>query len=915
MKKIAVIMVLLILASPLAYAQEKGSYTDQIIFIHYQDESVAVQEVKAGNLDAYFWRVPLELVSDLRDDPNVKLYETPGGRLSILLNPAPSDEGLNPFSIRDVRYAMNYLIDRDLIVNEILKGAAAVSYSAFSQFDPDYIVLVDILESFGFRYNPTLADSMITKALEAHGAVKRDGKWYYDDQPIVIKFFIRNDDPRRNSIGKLLSSELEKLGFEIEEINGDLNKAFTSVYGSDPKSFEWHIYTEGWGSSAFEKYDSSLTAQMYAPWFGAMPGFQNEGFWNYQNQTLDDLTIKIFNGNYTSKDERDQLLREAVELGVKESVRIFIASTLDPYVFNKDMEGVVADFGAGITSRFTLINARSDDNELKIGMKQIYQGSWNPVGGLRDWYSTRVWLGVADPAIFRHPHTGDILPVRATWQVETAGPNGKLDVPDDAFIWNATNEEWVNVKDADATSKVTYDLKYSKWHDGSMMDKNDILYAIYFLYEWGSKESDDDPTYDPEYAATAQQFINTLKGIRFIDDDTIEVYVDYWHFDENYIADYAGIWSSTPWEIYAAMEDVVINNKAAFSRSEASANNVNWLSLLIKEDADLIKESLVKFRDDSFIPKPLDIDNSYANERYNNAINWIDEKNHAVISNGPFYLDNYNPDARTITIKAFRDNSYPFETGYWQEFEDVKLATISNLDVPLSINRGDEASIEGSITYAGDYNDVKIFYFLKDGNGNIVVKGETTAKDDGSFTIELSSSNTTKLSEGSNELKVMAISNKALLPDIRSVSLIAVGEALGFKQVTIDDNTFDIGVNMADNISSIYIDQENNSLVLSLENIDEDTTLEITLPRELIDAKEDGNDKPFVVMVDGDIVDVQEDKADNERKLTIPLTANSREVRIIGTQVVPEFGIIALLILTIGIGSILMLRRLNINIH
>lgn len=896
------ILALLIIISPLAYAQEKGANTEEVIFIHYQDESVAVQEVKTGNLDAYFWRIPLELISDLRDDPNVKLYETPGGRLSILLNPAPSNDTLNPFSIREVRYAMNYLIDRELIVNEILKGAAVVSYSAFSQFDPDYVVLVDIIESLNFRYNPTLADSIITEALEKHNAVKRDGRWYYNDEPITLKFFIRNDDPRRNSIGKVLSSELDKLGFTIEEINGDLNKALTSVYGSDPKSFEWHIYTEGWGSSAFDKYDSLLAAQMYAPWVANMPGFQNEGFWNYQNQTLDDITIKIFNGDYTSKEERDQLLREAVELGVEESVRIFLASTLDPYVVNNSMEGIVTDFGAGITSRFTLINARSDD-ELKIGMKQIYQGSWNPIAGLRDWYSTRVWLAVADPGVFRHPHTGDALPVRVTWQVETAGPNNKLEVPSDAFIWNATSNEWTNVNTT-ATSKVTFDLKYSNWHHGAMMNKNDILYAIYFLYEWGTKESEDDQTYDPEYAATAQQFVNTLKGFRFIDDDTIEVYVDYWHFDENYIADYAAIWSTTPWEIYAAMEDVVINNKAAFSRSEASANNVNWLSLLIKEDSSLIKEALERFRDENLVPEPLsNVDTS----RYDKAIEWINAKEHAVISNGPFYLDNYNPDARTITIKAFRDDSYPFTTDQWREFENVRLAEIANLDVPLSLNRGDEASIEGSINYAGDYSDVSIFYFLKDGNGNIVVQGDTTADNNGSFVIELSSIDTAKLSEGSNELKVMAISNKALKPDIRSVSLIAVGNIMEFKQIVVDEQDFEVGIMLEGEVSDITIEQESNSIILSVEPI-KDGVLEIALPRELIDAKEDDTDKPFIVTVDNNIVEVEEDISDDIRTLKIPLNTDSKIVRITGTQVVPEFGIIAMLILTIGISALLITR-------
>jgi len=757
----------------------KGPVVDEIQFIHYLDESVATQEVKAGNIDAYYWRLPLELVPSLKNDPNVKVYEAPGGSLSLLTNPAPSGDELNPFSIREVRYAINYLIDRELIVNEILKGFGAPMFSAFGQFDPDYLVLIGILESFGFKYNPQLADKMITAALEQAGAVKKDGKWLYKDKQIMVKFFIRNDDPRRNAIGETLASELEKLGFNVSRDFGDLNKAFTIVYGSDPNEINWHLYTEGWGRSAFEKYDSVLAAQMYAPWFANMPGFKTPEYWNYQNKELDELTTRIFNGNYTAKSERDELMRKAVELGVRESVRIFIANTIDPYLINKDVEGMITDFGAGITGRFSLVNAKStDSNSMKIGMKQIYQGAWNPVSGLSDWYATRIWQGVTDPATFRNPHTGDVIPVRSEWIVETAGPEGKLDVPSDAILWDAFDEKWINVEEGvKATSKVTYDLTYSKWHHGKNMDKNDILYSIYFISEWGTNEGEDDPTFDSAYTSQAEQIVKTLKGFRFLDDDTLEVYVDYWHFDQNYIADYASIWSVLPWEIYVAMEKVVIDGKAAFSRATANAKNIDWLSLIITNNAKLIRDTLDELKKNSVVPKTLEgrVDSNYALERYGASINWIDTKGHAIISNGPFYLESYNPDARTITIKAFRDPSYPYEIGHWRDFEIAKVAMIKNVSVPLSIGVGSAAKITGDVIIAGSPStNVQLHYFLKDSKGNMAISGTVQPSDGGKFEINLSEGDTTKLSTGSNEFKLFAISNSALKPDIYTTSIIGL---------------------------------------------------------------------------------------------------------------------------------------------
>lgn len=766
----------------------KGPYIDEVQFIQYLDENVAVQEVKAGNIDAYYWRLPLELVPSLKNDPSVKVYEAPGGSLSLLLNPAPSGDGLNPFSIKEVRYAINYLIDRELIVNEILKGFGAPMISAFGQFDPDYLILIGILESFGFKYNPQFADKMITSALEQAGAMKKDGKWLYQDKPITIKFFIRSDDPRRNAIGETLSSELEKLGFDVFKEFGDLNKAFTIVYGSDPGEIKWHLYTEGWGRSAFEKYDSILAAQMYAPWFANMPGFKTPEYWNYENQELDELTTRVFTGNYTSKSERDELMRQAVELGVRESVRIFIASTIDPYLTSKNVEGMITDFGAGITSRFSLINAKvTDSDSMKIGMKQIYQGAWNPVSGLRDWYATRIWQDVTDPATFRNPHTGDVIPVRSTWTVETAGPEGKLDVPLDAILWNAFDEKWINAGEGiKATSKVTYDLTYSKWHHGKNMDRNDILYSIYFLSEWGTNEGEGDLTFDSEYTSQAEQIVKTLKGFRFVDDDTLEVYVDYWHFDENYIADYASIWSVMPWEIYAAMEKVVVDGKAAFSRTAANVKNIDWLSLIITNNSKLVRDTLDEFKRNSVIPKTLEdrAGSSYVLERYGASINWIDTKRHAIISNGPFSLENYNPEARTITIKAFRDQSYPFEAGQWRDFEIAKVAMIKNVSVPLSIEVGAAAKITGNVIIAGSSStDLQLHYFLKDSKGNTALSGTLQPSSDGKFQINLSEADTTKLSSGANELKLFAISNFALKPDIYTTSIIG----LPSKQITPPD--------------------------------------------------------------------------------------------------------------------------------
>src|SRR5215208_4539303 len=297
--------------------QTKGSFVDTVRFIRYSDQNVALEQVKQGKIALYYFAIPLEVVSEMMNNPAVKIYDRTAGSFGLLFNPAPyneSSKSLNPFQIREVRYAMNFLVNREFVVDEILKGYGSVLIDPFGQYSPEYLNLIDTVESLGIRYNPKLADKMIDNALTKEGAIKdkATGKWNFANEPITVKILIRNDDPRRKSLGDLVSSELEKIGFTVIKQYGDLNKANTVVSGSNPQDFQWHLYTEGYaGTSAFVKYNPIITSQMYAPYTGNMPGGQNPAFWNYQNSSLDDTTQKINFFNFTSEGERNGLVRNA----------------------------------------------------------------------------------------------------------------------------------------------------------------------------------------------------------------------------------------------------------------------------------------------------------------------------------------------------------------------------------------------------------------------------------------------------------------------------------------------------------------------------------------------------------------------------------------------------------------------------
>ena len=750
---------------------EKGTFVDEVKFIQYLDENTALEEVRNGNLDMYYFRVSSDRIETEKAREGIQVFESTGGSYSMLVNPSIS-ETFNPFSITEVRFALNYLIDRNLIVNELIGGYGNIMISNYGIFSADYLSIIDELESFHFKYNPALADEIISEELEKVGAEKINGLWYYNEEQIEITFFIRSDDPVRKSIGEILSSELERIGFKVKKDFGDLNKAFVVVYGSNPEDRKWHLYTEGWGSSGFAKYDSVGLAQMYSPWFSNMPGNNDPTYWNYKNDYIDSITKKIYLSDFASAEERSMLIKQATKEGVSESVRIFLASKTDQYVVNDDVDGIINALGAGVPTRFTTINAKSDNDSLVIGVKQIYQGAWNPVSGFSDTYSNQIWLNLYDPGVFSHPFTGKTIPIRTDWQVENFGNDNKITVPEDAILWDIDSQGWKKVgTNQEATSKVTFDLVLGNWHHEQMMDMNDILYSLYFLLEWGSEQQEGDNTYDSEYSPQAVQNVKTLIGIKPIDDDTVEVYVDYWHFDEAEIAAWTSPWSSMPWEIVAASEDAVLDGKVSFSRSGGVSKSVNWLSLIVPNDANIIKGHLTEFKESKYIPPSLrdsEHDWEYFEGRYDAAIKWIDENKHAVISNGPFYLDNYSPESRTITIKSFDSIGYPFDAGKWEKFEQIKFPKITDVKV------SDVVDLKKPLTISVETTDSStIHYFISNSKGETVESGIKLA-DNNLSEIILTEAETSQLDVGANTLKIFASSDEALRPDIYETSFLVV---------------------------------------------------------------------------------------------------------------------------------------------
>jgi predicted secreted protein with PEFG-CTERM motif len=131
-----------------------------------------------------------------------------------------------------------------------------------------------------------------------------------------------------------------------------------------------------------------------------------------------------------------------------------------------------------------------------------------------------------------------------------------------------------------------------------------------------------------------------------------------------------------------------------------------------------------------------------------------------------------------------------------------------------------------------------------------------------------------------------------------------------------DSGTFDITYTIrGGTLLDISIDQNIFGLVINIDASDEGKII-LDLPRKYIDAeKQNGKDEVFIILVEkqnGEIIETtyQESISNSDlRTITINFEQGDSQIQIIGTFVIPEFGTIVMIVLSVGIMVSILLTR------
>ncbi|MFA7426954.1 ABC transporter substrate-binding protein [Mesotoga sp.] len=753
-----VLLVMLLLLGGLALSSQKGPYPDLVYFNVRMSEDIALKDTAEGLTDIFMWGLsgPQIFGLDQATRDKLDLYAVPSGSWSLLMNPIPNKapyvvevggkEYFNAFAIKDIRFAMNDLINRQYLVDEILGGAGTPAFTMATTGQPGTYRYNLLATKFGLTAegNEARALEVIESSMQAAAALpenvgrlekKDDGFWYFDNEPVTIKIAIRVDDPQgRLKEGDYIGDQLEKAGLKAERMYWDRIKCSNVVYGGDPAEFAYQMYTEGWGAGATRAFWEHIVAQMYAPWYGYMPGGMTEGFWNYEQDEIDEVTLKAYTGNFLTEEEYWELALRGLELGLEEAVRIYVVNQLDFFVANESRlkQRFAYGLGDGLNT-WSIRTAVTDDRTLFItqfsAMGSLFMDAWDPIGtdGFDSVYSNYIAENLYDSAMFESPASAIPTPLRAVpVDVQTKARRneegdvvGDYEVPASAINYCPFNEAWLEVGEGNKSiSMATYEFKFGKLHHGQPITVVDFLYAQAFQMEWANKESDDDLQYEQAYSSSLQSGLDTIIGWVLNEDNTITVYFNYnFPASKDRVASWGapGISVSSSghpvgcaWEIAEAMSLLVTEGSksgTAYSITmDPAFTEVDAIAPACVKD---IRAKLVEMKEKKHIPNYIKefVDEEYVLGRYESAIEFIDDYGHAYISNGPFYLSKFDSTSNYMELRAFRDPDYPYEDTYWiEELKAIRME-IDSLETPAFVAKGSDLPVSvyvSEVTYPID---------------------------------------------------------------------------------------------------------------------------------------------------------------------------------------------------------------------
>ncbi len=612
---------------------------------------------------------------------------------------------LNPFALPTAREALNWLINREHVVQEILAGAGLVQSLPLRPVFLDHARLAEHTRPLEHRYswNPAQAQMALAQAMRELGAELRQGKWHWGEEPVEIRVLIRTD--ARRPLGDYVAKTLEDQGFQVVRTYAGHAEALR-ILSADPEEGLWHIYTNSLVVSVIERDEASTFALNYTPVFPYPP-------WQHLRPSpkLAELAQRLAQRAYTTWEERAALMVEALEEAMRDSSQIWLAARLGCYPHSPDLE-LAVDLAAGLSTGVwaRALHSRSGKDTVRLALPSFLTAPLNPVAGSFTAHDQTVIRATMDPAFLPDPYNGLYIPVDVE-RVEVAVKKGRpvqssspwvslhfveeIPVPPDAWLaWDPLEERFQTTGElfphgSQASARVTIhyrqDLWEKTWHDGSPLSPGDFLLRLALLFDRAHPQG---RVYDESAVPAMTVVRGHFRGLRVRSwaPLVVEVYTDYLALDAEWMAAEAAKlfhpaheYGPGPWPVLALLVHAEAQGRLAMSSAKAKALKREWANLLAGPTLAILKETLATCAQEAFLPYPrllaTVVSAEEVQERYAALTRWVTEKGHFWVGNGPYFVALVKPVEKILILQR-----YPGHRGdqaLWQTYRKPRIPWVT----------------------------------------------------------------------------------------------------------------------------------------------------------------------------------------------------------------------------------------------
>lgn len=283
------------------YFIEGMPYLDGIEFAIIKDYDARLTALRSGDVDMIEY-IDFNSIATLMDDPNIYVPQGKGfyGCRLVMDTFTPPTDDIN------VRKALNFAVDRQMIVDSVLAGQAEPIWGGMIP-EGRFGYNADIANTWS--YDPEKAKALLAEAgwtdTDGDGVVDKDG------QPMVIKFATFGPD-WWSQVGEVVQANLRDIGVTVDLTVEDwakykeLRAANKEVPAGQPG--EYNIFGATiWGLDLTDMLLYNVTGGAY-------------NFGRYSNAELDALYAEA--ATTTDDAAREELLRQAQAIEVGQALDI-----------------------------------------------------------------------------------------------------------------------------------------------------------------------------------------------------------------------------------------------------------------------------------------------------------------------------------------------------------------------------------------------------------------------------------------------------------------------------------------------------------------------------------------------------------------------------------------------------------------